>query len=143
MYHRHSGKAKLKRATAFMLTGETGEFRLPTCQIVQRQQVRFMEGQRNPEGRFSPARRRQTGHFPVKTRSGTSRQREAPPSLPRITGLCSHQMEHPPPGRFHQNNAPRQYSQKNPRQLEQQKSHSQKNTAYASEHGHHQHLKKI
>lgn len=32
------GKAKLKRTTAFMLTGGTVKFRLPPCQIVQRQQ---------------------------------------------------------------------------------------------------------
>lgn len=38
MYHRHCGKAKLKRTTAFMLTGGTVKFRLPPCQIVQRQQ---------------------------------------------------------------------------------------------------------
>lgn len=64
------------------------------------------------------------------------------PSLPGITDSRPHQMGNPPSGRFHQNNTPRQYSEKNSRQFKQQKAHSQKNTANASEHGHRQHIKK-
>jgi len=65
------------------------------------------------------------------------------PSLPGITDSRPHQMGNPPSGRFHQNNTPRQYSEKNSRQFKQQKAHPQKNAANASEHGHRQHIKKI
>lgn len=61
------------------------------------------------------------------------------PSLPRTTGLRSHQMENPVPSRFHQNQIPRQNPKKESRQLEQQKASSRQNADHAGEHGHHRH----
>ena len=61
------------------------------------------------------------------------------PSLPRTTGLRSHQMENPVPNRFHQNKISRQNPKKGSLQLEQQKASSRQNAAYAGEHGHHRH----
>lgn len=167
-----------------MLTGGTVKFRLPPCQIVQRQQslpwgrpafhilgTSFLRGsvfQGILRQRLFITKLR----YPVLTRriqagcslplqhSAMNRQQQQPamaqpsesspltesvqesPSLPGITDSRPHQMGNPPSGRFHQNNTPRQYSEKNSRQFKQQKAHSQKNTANASEHGHRQHIKK-
>ena len=168
-----------------MLTGGTVKFRLPPCQIVQRQQslpwgrpAFHILGTSFLRGSVFQGILRQTSVYHKTPLSGfntqnsggcslplqhsaMNRQQQQPamaqpseispltesvqesPSLPGITDSRPHQMGNPPSGRFHQNNTPRQYSEKNSRQFKQQKAHSQKNTANASEHGHRQHIKKI
>lgn len=168
-----------------MLTGGTVKIRLPSCQIVQRQQslpwghpafhipgTSFLRGSvfqgilrqtsvdhktplsgfntQNP-GRMQPSTSA-FGNEPATTAAGNGPAiRKLSPhgkhtGIPFIAGnngLTPPSMGNPPSGRFHQNNTPRQYSEKNSRQFKQQKAHSQKNTANASEHGHRQHIKKI
>lgn len=163
-----------------MLTGGTVKFRLPPCQIVQRQQslpwgrpafhilgTSFLRGSvfqgilrqtsvyhktplsgfntQNP-GRMQPSTSA-FGNEPATTAAGNGPairklsphgKRTGIPFIAGNNGLTPPSMGNPPSGRFHQNNTPRQYSEKIPANLSSRKPIPRKtppmqaNTAIAS-----------
>ena len=168
-----------------MLTGGTVKFRLPPCQIVQRQQslpwgrpafhilgTSFLRGSvfqgilrqtsvyhktplsgfntQNP-GRMQPSTSA-FGNEPATTAAGNGPAiRKLSPhgkrtGIPFIAG--NNGLTPPIKWEIHLPAAsiriihPANIPKKNSRQFKQQKAHSQKNTANASEHGHRQHIKK-